>query len=50
MAQKLNFVVFVVASYIINIDEVKWHNYFNCNMKVPSIGKFSDIENGEDYK
>ena len=36
------------GSYIVNIDEVKWH-YFNCNTKVPSIGK-TEIENGEDDK
>ena len=47
VVQKLNFVVFVVASQIYS-----WHylfNYFNCNTKVPSIGKTeTEIENGED--
>ena len=36
------------GSYIVNIDKVKWH-YFNCNTKVPSIGK-TEIENDEDDK
>ena len=38
MAQKLNFVVFVISS-----------NHFNCNVKVPFIVKIkTEIENDED--